>query len=116
MVFGCDSFELKESAESESSEARAAFIRGARRVLQDLRRSQGLTAMPNNVGTTEFMWLWVKTKRYHFGVGAPPILVYFSGDWDVHWGYGLLTHGHVNVSGGGGFLQLRAEGSFCHLL
>ena len=25
-------------------------------------------------------------------VGAPPILVYFSGDWDVHWAYGLLTH------------------------
>ena len=24
----------------------------------------------------------------HFGVGAPPILVY-SGDWDVHWGYDL---------------------------
>ena len=22
----------------------------------------------------------------HFGVGAPPVLVYFSGDWDVHWG------------------------------
>ena len=21
----------------------------------------------------------------HFGVGAPPILVYFSRDWDVHW-------------------------------
>ena len=21
---------------------------------------------------------------YHFGVGAPPVLVYFSGDWDVH--------------------------------
>ena len=21
---------------------------------------------------------------YHFGVGAPPILVNFSGDWDVH--------------------------------
>ena len=27
--------------------------------------------------------------------GAPPILVYFSWDWDVHWGYGLLTHGHM---------------------
>ena len=27
----------------------------------------------------------------HFGVGAPPILVYFSGDWDAHWGYGVLT-------------------------
>ena len=22
---------------------------------------------------------------YNFGIGAPPILVYFSGDWDVHW-------------------------------
>ena len=32
----------------------------------------------------------------HFGVGAPPILVYFSGDWDVDWGYGMLTHGHVS--------------------
>ena len=28
-----------------------------------------------------------------FGEGAPPILVYFSGDWDVHRGYGILTHG-----------------------
>ena len=25
-------------------------------------------------------------------------LVYFSGNWDVHWGYGLLTHGHVSKS------------------
>ena len=32
---------------------------------------------------------------HHFGVGAPPILVCFSGDWDVHWGYGVLTHGHA---------------------
>ena len=24
---------------------------------------------------------------YHFGLGAPPILLCFSGDWDVHWGY-----------------------------
>ena len=24
-----------------------------------------------------------------FWGGAPPILVYFSGDWDVHWGYDL---------------------------
>ena len=34
----------------------------------------------------------------HFGVGAPPILVYFSGDWDVHTGYGLLTHCHLGLS------------------
>ena len=33
----------------------------------------------------------------HFGVGAPPILVYFSGDWDVHQGTGVLTHSQVTV-------------------
>ena len=37
-----------------------------------------------------------QNQWYHFGIGAPPILVYFSGGWDVHWGYGLLTHGHVS--------------------
>ena len=30
-----------------------------------------------------------QNQSYHFGVGAPPILVHFSGDWDVHWGYDL---------------------------
>ena len=37
-----------------------------------------------------------KPMESHFGVGAPPILVYFSGDCD-HWGYGVLTHGHMAV-------------------
>ena len=32
-----------------------------------------------------------------FGVGAPPILVYFNRD--VHWGYRLLTHGHMSRQG-----------------
>ena len=27
-----------------------------------------------------------QNQWFHFGVGAPPILVYVSGDWDVHWG------------------------------
>ena len=30
-----------------------------------------------------------------FGVGAPPILVYFSGDWDG--GSGVLTHGQKST-------------------
>ena len=30
-----------------------------------------------------------QNQWYHFKVGAPPILVYFSGNWDVHWGYDL---------------------------
>ena len=32
---------------------------------------------------------------YHFVVGAPPLLVYVNGDWDVHWGYEILAHGHI---------------------
>ena len=34
-----------------------------------------------------------QNQWHHFRVGAPPILFCFSGDWDVHWGYGLLAHG-----------------------
>ena len=40
-------------------------------------------------------WPWFQNQWQHFGIGAPPILVYFSGDWDVHWGYGVLTHGQM---------------------
>ena len=36
-----------------------------------------------------------QNQWYHFGAGAPLILVYFNADWDVHWGYGILTHGHM---------------------
>ena len=32
----------------------------------------------------------------HFGAA---ILHNFSWDWDVHWGYGVLTHGHINKQG-----------------
>ena len=37
-----------------------------------------------------------RNQWYHFGVGAPPIFVYLSGDWDVHGG--ILTHGHSSGS------------------
>ena len=41
------------------------------------------------------MWL-SKPMASHFGVGAPPILHYFSWNLDIHWGCGILTHGHVS--------------------
>ena len=42
------------------------------------------------------IWLWVKTNGTMSGVGAPPILVDFLGDWDVHWGYNLdFAHDHT---------------------
>ena len=39
-----------------------------------------------------------QNQWYHFGVGAPPILVYCSGDGDVHCGYGIVTHGRVTAT------------------
>ena len=36
-----------------------------------------------------------QNQWYNFGAGAPPMLVYFGGDWDAHRGYGTLTHGHI---------------------
>ena len=36
----------------------------------------------------------------HFGVGefTTHFRTYFSGDRDVHWGCGILTHGHLRRS------------------
>ena len=55
-------------------------------------RSAGPTSHNHDMAVGQNQW-------YHFGVGAPPILVYFSGSWDVHWGYGLLAHGHMGFIG-----------------
>ena len=38
-----------------------------------------------------------QNQWYHFGEVHHPILVYSSEDWDVHWGYGILTHGHMGT-------------------
>ena len=38
------------------------------------------------------IWLWLsKPMGSHFGVGefTTNFRIYFSGDWDVHWGYDL---------------------------
>ena len=53
--------------------------------------SQSAMQKKTVVGVSQSQW-------HHFGwqVSLPPILEpFFSGDWDVHWGYGLLTHGHM---------------------
>ena len=39
-----------------------------------------------------------QNQCYHVGVGAPPILVYFSGDWDVFlkvWDFDPWLHVHT---------------------
>ena len=49
----------------------------------------------------------VQNQWCHVGIGAPPILVYFSGG-DVHWGHfrGFDNHGHLASADFGG---LRGE-------
>ena len=40
-----------------------------------------------------------QNQWYQFGVGESTthFRTYFSGDWDVHWGYGILTHGLLGL-------------------
>ena len=46
--------------------------------------------MPNTGTHTSLSQMAVgQNQWYHFGVGAPPILDCFSGDWNVHGGYDL---------------------------
>ena len=43
------------------------------------------------------MWLWI-TNRIPFWGRCIQIRTDFSGDWDVHWEYGILTHNHVSTT------------------
>ena len=38
--------------------------------------------------------LWVKTNGIQYWLVGEftHVRTYFSGDWDVHWGYGILSH------------------------
>ena len=49
-------------------------------------------------GSSMNTWLG-QNPCYNFRVGefATHFRTSFSGDWDVHWGYGLLTPGHMNA-------------------
>ena len=61
----------------------------------------GLVAKAGVTTLSVFRWLRLsKPMGSHFGVGGftTHFRTYFSGDCDVHWGYGLLTHGQVTLS------------------
>ena len=45
------------------------------------------------------MWLWVKTNGIPFWGWCTTRSDFFRGDWDVHWGYAILAHGHVCWAG-----------------
>ena len=72
--------------------APAAAWRAARPGLDST--SQGFGRLPQLGRPAEF---GSKPMGSHFGIGefSTHLRAYFSGDWDVHWGYGVLTHGQV---------------------
>ena len=58
-----------------------------------------------------------QSQWYHFGVGAPPILEpIFSGDWDVHWRYGILTYGQVVFCGATGAKHRSVRYNFVNMM
>ena len=46
------------------------------------------------------IWLWLSKPFWDPILGAGEFTTHFrtylSGDWDVHWGYWLLTGGHIS--------------------
>ena len=54
-----------------------------------VRFSQCHHFVPGHLAVRQNQWC-------HVGVGefTTHFRLYFSGDWDVHWGYGILAHGH----------------------
>ena len=63
---------------------------------RESKRNEQNGACPQPLTVHDEHLLMVQNQWYHFGIGAPPILVYFSPDLNVHWGYAVLTHGHLN--------------------
>ena len=59
-----------------------------------MRSKQDLTVGKSDVQQRHPFGHGSKPMGSHFGIGAPRSLVYFSENWDVHWGYWLLTHSH----------------------
>ena len=73
------------------------------------------------------IWLWVKTNGTILGWCTTHFSRDFSGDWDVHWAYGILTHGHMvffawmapqpdfmtSVCGWSNFVDLLKRGRRC---
>ena len=41
------------------------------------------------------MWPWVNPNGIPFWGRCTHFRTYLSGVWDVHWGYGVLTHSHA---------------------
>ena len=46
------------------------------------------------LGSPPNIWVWFKTNGT-FWDRCTTRFSEISGDWDVHWGYGVLTHGHT---------------------
>ena len=53
---------------------------------------------PSEAHVPVYKWLWVKTNGIPFwGRCTTHFRTNFSQDWDVHWGYGILTHGQIRT-------------------
>ena len=55
------------------------------------------------------MWLWVKTNGTLWGFRCTAHFSLFYWVGDVHWGYGILTHGHVSDSAARGTAKKKGK-------
>ena len=104
--------------------------RGAPRTRSACRASRSAWRWPSRPGVVPLrVAMWAMARPCGCGCqnrfGIPFWLVgefttqfrtYFSGDRDVHWGYGLLTHGHVGFFGKKAFDPCHFVSFFCAFL
>ena len=92
--------------------------RALARVAGCRRSSPEFAGRRGSCGESEFA-LEGSRERQRRGCGSKPMVQFwgrctthfclFSGDWDVYWGYGILTHGHMVVEHEVGSLSVISE-------
>ena len=82
----------------ELPQAERRFLGCTGLCLEHLEKERGSNV---DLGRWVSMWPWVKTNEIPFWARRTTQFSRdFSGDWDVHWGYEILTHGHVGFPEG----------------
>ena len=92
----------EQKCEEKNTQPKRSSSDAWQRTLAPLQRSAAVTSCRSFLERSAVLGFWTalserigeknmdsgcQNQGSHFGVGAPPVLVHFSGDWDVHWGY-----------------------------
>ena len=95
-------FQAAEKRAPQALQKKRRRLRPAPQVVYSMAGFWPATGKPGPwLGTRRGKWLWLSKPCWDpiLGIGCTThFRTYFSGDWDVHWGYGILTHSQMAVA------------------